>query len=370
MAMSTARATGSEVSFLGLPPQAPATQGFGKNAPTAFAGKLRAYILFVAAVFYYFLARSLARHGADGFATALWSPLIEQLMLAFLLLVGYAAMGFAFQHQMHPITEQGLPRRNGWPTEFSMGLAAGWGICILCVIPLVLAGGIAVALSGRFLEWGWFFADALFFLAATLTEEIAFRGYAFQCFQQAVGPIGAALGFSFYYAIVQGLIPGSSRVSFVVSFILGLLLSTAYLRTRALWVSWGLNFGWKASRALLFGLAVCGVSSHSSVVQGDPMGPFWVTGGGFGLDGTWIAFFVILAAFPGVLRMTRDLDFQYNVPVIVPGGIPVDLDAAAKAQHEAAMGPQSVPLVQIIPVTAPPEAQERPSEAGEPPSGV
>ena len=104
-------------------------------------------------------------------------------------------------------------------------------------------------------------------------------------------------------------------------------------------MSWGLNFGWKASRALIFGLAVSGVSSHSPVVQGDPMGPFWLTGGAYGLDGSWLAFVVLLAALPVVYRITRDLDFRYNAPVIVPGGIPVDLDAAARAQHEAAMGP-------------------------------
>jgi hypothetical protein len=48
---------------------------------------------------------------------------------------------------------------------------------------------------------------------------------------------------------------------------------------------------------------------------------------------------VLLAAIPVVVRVTRDLDFRYNAPVIVGAGIPVDLDAAARAQHEAAMGP-------------------------------
>jgi uncharacterized protein len=332
------------------------------------SGRLRAYVLFVVAVFYYFLARSLARHGAEGFASELWSPLVEQLMLAFLLLVGYAAMGFAFQHQAHPISEQGLPVRKGCRAEFGMGLAAGWGIALLCVIPMALAGGIAVALSGRLTEWGWLLADTIFFLAAALADEVAFRGYAFQCFREAVGPIGATIGFAFYYSIVQMMVPGSSRVSFVVSFVLSLLLSTAYLRTRALWVSWGLNFGWKASRALLFGLAVSGVSSHSSVVQGDPMGAFWLTGGGFGLDGTWIAFITILAALPVVVNMTRELDFKHNAPVIVSGGIPVDLDAAARAQHEEAMGPPAVPLVQIMPVSAPSAVEDEPTQPMNPPS--
>ena len=116
----------------------------------------------------------------------------------------------------------------------------------------------------------------------------------------------------------------------MIAALLSVLMSTAYLRTRALWVSWGLNFGWKASRALLFGLAVSGVSGHSSIIEGDPMGPFWLTGGGFGLDGSWIAFFVLLAAFPVVYRITRDLDYRYNAPLIVPAGVAVDLDASAR----------------------------------------
>lgn len=338
------------------------------SAPPAAGSRLRAYLLFVLAVFYYFLARALAHSGAQGLAGQVWSPLLEQAMLVFLLLFGYAAMGFWFQRQMHPVSDQGLPRRPGFVREFGMGLATGWGIAILCVIPVAVAGGIAVALSGRLDEWGWLISDAAFFALATLAEEIAFRGYGFQRFVEAVGPLGGALGFSAYYAIVQQLMPGSSRASFAVSVALGLLLSTAYLRTRALWVGWGLNFGWKASRALLFGLAVCGLSSHSSIVIGDPMGPFWLTGGGFGLDGTWIAFLVILAAIPLLFRLTRDLDFQYNAPVLIPGGIPVDLDAAARAQHEAAMGAPAPSLVQIEPVV-PPAAPAEQAQGSPPPAG-
>ncbi len=309
---------------------------------------------FVAAVFYYFLARSLAHRGAAGLAGQLWSPLIEQAILVFLLIAGYACLGFVFHRQLRPIAEQGLPLRQGWPREFALGLAAGWGVALVCVLPAALAGGIAVALSGRPGDWGWLLADAAFFALLTLAEEVAFRGYGFQCFAQAVGPAGAAVGFAFYFVIVQQFLPGANHASFAVSFALGLLLSAAYLRSRALWVSWGLNFGWKASRALLFGLAVSGESSHSSVVEGNPMGSFRLTGGGFGLDGTWIAFLVLIAAIPVLFRLTRELDFRYNAPVLIPGGIPVDIDAAARAQHEAAMdSPAPPPLVQIAPAASP-----------------
>lgn len=331
------------------------------STPHRSRSRMRAYLEFILAVVYFFMARALARHGAQGLVQEQWTPLLEQAMLAFLLLAGYAAMGSWLDRQTSPVAAQGLPRRVGWQSEAGLGLAVGWSLALVCVIPMVLAGGIAIFLNVQPIAWGWLVADAAFFAMAALAEEIAFRGYGFQRFAQAVGPLGAALGFAAYYAIVQVQAPGSNRASIAVSVALSLLLSTAYLRTKALWLSWGLNFGWKASRALVFGLAVSGVNSHSPVVQGDPMGPFWLTGGGFGLDGTWVAFAVLFAGLLVIFRVTRDLDFKYNAPVIVPAGIPVDLDAAARRQHEAAMGPvEPAPqtLVQIAPADTPPPASE------------
>jgi hypothetical protein len=75
-----------------------------------------------------------------------------------------------------------------------------------------------------------------------------------------------------------------------------------------------------------------------------------------------------------VVRFTRDLKHKYGYPEIVPGGMPVDIDAAARAQHEAAMGsiePQQPSLVQIQPgqpaapgVTEPPGPE--PTASAEP----
>jgi hypothetical protein len=327
------------------------------TTPRVPDSRFRAYVQFVVALFYYFLARALAHHGAIGLSSEQWAPLVEQAMLVFLLLLGYAGVGFSLNGQLHPITAQGLPRRPGWIREAGLGLAIGWGIVVVCAAAIALGGGIAVRFSFSLQSWGWFLVDTAFFALAALAQEIAFRGYAFQRFSRAVGSGGAVLGFAVLYAFLQNLEPGASRASAVVAFVVAIVLSLAYLRTRALWVSWGINFGWHGARALIFGLAISGVNSHSPVVQGDPMGPFWLTGGGFGLDGSWLAFFVFLAAIPVVYRFTRELDFRYNAPEIVSGGIPVDLDAAARRQHEAATReaaePVPPPLVQIAPAVQP-----------------
>ena len=242
--------------------------------------RFRAYLRFILAVLWFFLSRAVARNEALGLAGEQWRPLVEQAMLLFLLLVGYAVLGITLDGQQRPIKEQGLPMREGWPGEVSLGLAVGWALAVACVLPLVVGGGIAIVLILGHSAWGWLAVDAVFFALVALAEEVAFRGYGFQRFEQALGPLGAALGYAAFYAIVQALLPGSSHASIAVSIALSLVLSTAYLRTRALWLSWGINFGWKAGRALVFGLAISGDNSHSPVVQGNPMGPFWLTGGG------------------------------------------------------------------------------------------
>ncbi len=320
-------------------------------------GRLRAYAAFLFAIAYFFVARIVARAVTQGVSFNQGQALMEQVVLALLLFAGFTAMGFVFDRQMNPIAAPGFPLRSGWVGESGLGIAIGWGLTVACVLPLTIAGGIAIRISGGSQAWRWFVLDAAFFAVAALVEEMAFRGYAFQRFAGALGGFGAALAFASFYGILQTQLPtaGSSVsiLSIGVSVALSLVLATAYLRTRALWLSWGINFAWKASRALLFGLALSGDTSHSPIVQGDPMGRFWLTGGGFGLDRTWLTCLILLAGIVVVYRLTSDLDYKYNAPEIVAAGVPVDLDAAARRQHETAMGPQepAVPaLVQILPV--------------------
>src|SRR6516162_10138684 len=93
-------------------------------------GRLRAYAQFLAAIFYFFLARALAHRGAIGLAPEQFTPLVEQAMLLFLLLVGFTGMGFAINRQQHPMSEQGLARRPGFRREIGMGLTIGWAAAL------------------------------------------------------------------------------------------------------------------------------------------------------------------------------------------------------------------------------------------------
>ncbi len=304
---------------------------------------------------YFFLARVIAEHGARGLVSEPWSALVEQGMLVFLLVVGFGGFAFLMDGEAHPVSAQGLVGRPTMMGELCTGLAGGWMIALVCVLPMVFLGGIAMTLSLHAISFGWLVVDAGYFALGTLAMQVAFRGYPFQCAIRAMGELPASLMMAVFYGMMQAWLPGASLASMAVSVALGLLLAMAYLRTRALWLAWGLHLGWVGSRALLFGLTVKGNGSHSAVVQGDPTGPVWLTGGEFGLDGSWVAFLVILLAMPFVYRATRELSYHYNAPLLVPAGIPVDLDAAARRQHEVATREavaEVKPLVQILPANA------------------
>jgi len=103
------------------------------SSPETGPGRVRAYLQFIAAVCYFFLARSLAVHAAQGLAGTEWSPLLEQAMLVFLLLMGYAAMGSWMDRQTRPVSAQGLLRRPGWLRETGLGLSIGWAVAVVCV---------------------------------------------------------------------------------------------------------------------------------------------------------------------------------------------------------------------------------------------
>jgi uncharacterized protein len=116
----------------------------------------------------------------------------------------------------------------------------------------------------------------------------------------------------------------------------------------------------------LFGLPVSGLRIFSPVVSTNAHGPIWLTGDGYGPEGSFITVLVLLVSLGVLMWVTRDYAYEYAQPVIVPGGITVDIDAAARRQHEEAMGSPAevaVPqLVQILPMggsfSAPGESEQ------------
>ena len=334
--------------------------------------RARAFSRMLLAGVVFLIARVIAERGAQGLATGRWETILAQAMLAFLLLLGFSFLGLTQDRQTHPVAEQGFLRRAGWRRETALGLALGWAMALAGFLPLMLSGGVVVRLNFSAGAFGWLLVDAVFFALSTLVVTVTFQGYPFQCAMRAFGESSATLLLAILYGLMQINLPGAGRASTAFCFAFGLLLGIAYLRTRALWLPWGLHFGWIAAQALLFGLPVNGTTSYSPVVRCDVYAPGFWGGADYGLNASWFAVILALAAIPVLFRVTRELSFRYNAPVLVPGGLAVDLDAAARRQHEAAtreQAPAAPPLVQIlaaaVPVSNAPTAKQQDSPAAD-----
>ncbi len=131
-----------------------------------------------------------------------------------------------------------------------------------------------------------------------------FRGYPFQHLEQG---IGAGRRHNGLLGDVWGGTPGESwRQS------LGIdqhhsdwraACRIAYLRTRALWLPWGIHFGWNVTLGFLFGLPVSGLRLFNVVVRTTASGPQWVTGGKYGLEASATAAVIVLMGVAGDLEI-------------------------------------------------------------------
>ncbi len=336
-----------------------AAQGSRKQAT---GQRLRSLGWFLLAGVYAVFAQQFATRAAGVLAPGAFTSLVSRLLFLALLLAGFAGMARVGQRQ-GGASVVGLPLRPGFGREWALGAALGWAGIVVCVLPVALTGGLLVTTGPRTVAAvGALVANLGTLLVASLVDELLFRGYPFQRLIAATGPAFAAVLLSVLFMLGRGGF-AASPAGTLATLLLGLLLATAYLRTRAVWLGWGLHFAWNASMAILFGLPVSGLTEFSPVVSTYSSGPAWLTGGGYGPEGSALAVLVLLLLFPVLARTTRDLRHQWALPEITGAGIPVDLDRFAQQQHSQGMGPvaegpeSAAPrLVQIAPAPPPPPA--------------
>ena len=346
----------------------------------SFLERLRALLWFLVAIAWFLFSDLAASRVADSLDAGDFEEPLYRLLLVCLLIAGYWLMSRLGQRRMTAAKATGLMVRPGWGREIALGAALGWGGVVACVLPVALTGGLVVTIFTNAHQLLIVVFDLVALAAGTLALEIAFRGYPFLRLTEAMGSGIGAFFMAVVFAIWRTHAAPTTTASVLVSFFLGLVLAVGVLRTRAIWVGWGFHFAWIATMSMLFGLPVSGPMGYSPVIATSTHGPAWITGGLQGPEGSAFAVLVSFLLLFGIFRLTADLKHKYGYPEIVPGGIPVDVDAAARAQHEAAMGesePQQPSLVQIVPaengVPAETRAQAEvavssgPNASGEPP---
>lgn len=185
----------------------------------------------------------------------------------------------------------GLTLHSGWLRDLIVGSVIG-------IISLAVATAIAMAGGGlRFslLSSGTLpqiartlvFSAGLFIVAA-LAEEALFRGYPLQTLTRAKLVWFGVFLTSIAFASVHIRNPNfETGLAFANLIFAGVWLGVAYLRTRSLWFPLGVHWAWNWALGSLFGLPVSGITEIAPhpLLQGTDLGPAWLTGGSYGIEG-------------------------------------------------------------------------------------
>lgn len=320
--------------------------------------------LFITSAAWFFASQALAGRAAMGLSVRFnlsdERPLLGVLFLLFLLSIGFVFLQL-IAHQSSSLREAlGLPHRATAGQEWGRGVAIGWGLVVLAVLPMALGGTLHIIFWTAPRAFWLVVLNLAMLAVSALVEEVAFRGYPFRRLIEIVGPTWATILMSTFFGVLHAFNPDATWISVLITIFAGVLLSIAWLRTHGLWLGWGLHFGWNASMGILFGLPVSGIVDFSTVVQTRAIGRTWLTGGDYGPEAAFFTLLVLACGIVVVVLATRDYSWKYTRKPIVAAGYAVDV--APPAAHTAMeQEPKPAPLVQILPTTP----QER--SANEPP---
>lgn len=260
-------------------------------------------------------------YGAEFLSGAMAAPLYQHHWRLFelvfrcafllLLLAGFSLLiVMADQPEGNPLAYMGLDTRVPWIRDSLLGTFIGGIIVALAVAIIAIAGGLgfSVTLSHRAL--GRLGLELVVLLAGALAEEVSFRGYPFQRMIDVIGPTPAVIIVSLLFGAVHWANPSSSPWSVLNTAVVGVLLCIAYLRTRKLWLPWGIHFGWNFALGVVFGLPVSGLNGFAVIVHGKARGPSWLTGGAYGIEASATGTAVMLVGLVLVIVLTRGRQVQ------------------------------------------------------------
>ena len=188
--------------------------------------------------------------------------------------------------------------------DMAMGFAGGFALISLVVATCWLAGAYRITQVNPGFDWAR--PLLVYGFATAVLEEIIFRGILFRILDETAG-VAWALGISavLFGAVHMGNKGATLWTSTAIAIEAGVLLGVTYHVTKSLWAVIGLHMSWNFLQGGVFGSAVSGIASDSSLLVGEFRGAEWLTGGAFGLEASVVTVLLSLAGSAALLAASR-----------------------------------------------------------------
>ncbi|KRK48465.1 hypothetical protein FC96_GL001572 [Secundilactobacillus kimchicus JCM 15530] len=129
-----------------------------------------------------------------------------------------------------------------------------------------------------------------------LSEEVIFRGYLMNGLATKLKPMTAIVISALIFALVHSINGNFSIWSLLSLLLLGIFLGLLFYKRQNLWIVAGLHGGWNFSLGVIFGSKVSNIGLGVSFLKTNIYSDHPVlSGGSFGLEGSYITTIVLLA---------------------------------------------------------------------------
>ncbi|WP_334073231.1 MULTISPECIES: type II CAAX endopeptidase family protein [Paenibacillus] len=241
------------------------------------------------------LGMSLWTDSGDG-----WARLFNGLGLYILLVVGFVVKVV----RKMPLASIGLVRPDG--KRLSGGFLSG-ALLLNTVVVILLALDIA-SLQGGWLhpQWGRIDPVDLFIVSilAGISEEVLCRGYIQQLLSSRLSPFWAMIIIAAGFSLGHMMNGGFTWISALNIVLVSLIFSGMTILTGNLYFAIALHAAWNLFQGYIFGVPVSG-HPVDGIYTLELQGASWLSGGGFGLEGSAVTTLVLGLACAAMLIASR-----------------------------------------------------------------
>lgn len=239
------------------------------------------------------------------FPVSLDDPLQAAMVQTVAMLIGFGVATWLVGVRGARLTGRDLrwiPVRAG-ANGFGRGLLIGILPGLAALILGVLAGSARWSLDGgSFTAWlGVVTGLGAVLLPAALAEEVVFRGVALVLLAAVAGRWVAGTALALLFALAHLANPDIGAIGLGNIALAGVFLTGCFYLPGGIWTATGAHLGWNLSLAAL-AAPVSGLPFGVPLLDFDPGGPAWFTGGAFGPEGGVAATLVLAVATVLVIR--------------------------------------------------------------------
>jgi uncharacterized protein len=216
-----------------------------------------------------------------------------------------------------PFRALGLAFTRNWLKDLGLGFVTGGATLVLAVASAMIFG----ALSFRFNESRGSSAivltlavSSIVFAVGAAFEEAFCRGYILQTFVRSEWAWPAIFFTSLLFASGHLWNPNVNPIAIANTLLAGIWFGVAYMKTRTLWLPFGMHFMWNWVQGSIFGIEVSGITNISTapLLLETDHGPAWLTGGGYGIEGGILCMIALIIStivihFLPFLKPTEDM---------------------------------------------------------------